>query len=54
MTRIFTLSTVNDTNRVYNRRGGVSCLIRGHAHGRKTSCTRERTPPRKTAYTLAV
>jgi hypothetical protein len=49
VTRIFTLSTVNDTNRVYNRRGGVSCLTRGHALGHKTSRARERTLTDKTS-----
>lgn len=49
MTRIFTLSTVNDTNRVYTLCGGVSCLTRGRALVRKPSCAREGALPDETS-----
>ena len=49
MTRILPSSTVNRDHWVYNRCGGVSCLARGRALGRKPSRAREGALPDETS-----
>jgi hypothetical protein len=49
MTRILTHSTVNRDQSVYNLCGGVSCLTRGRALGRKPSRAREGALPDETS-----